>query len=183
MRYTTLIDISEIPAIWRNDNAIKLYVTMVLKCGYHDEDRDKLKAGYRTLAAAAGITEDACRHALSVLQREGLLRRDGDSWLVTKYVAEKKPTARSIKAAGGVGVFDVEERQRAERKEQQQREREDKMRIVMKGIKAASIDDLARELDKLRSGREAKIEGIRLAADDSWIKTFEYWIDLKKQQK
>lgn len=100
MRYTTTIDITELPQVYRNINARLLYLHMTLKCGYHDDDRDMLDASIRTLAADVGITIAATRHALVVLERAQLVKKEGSRWRVTKWlmspeiskrVARKKP--------------------------------------------------------------------------------------------
>lgn len=87
MRYTTIIDISECREVWRCESAVKLYLYLVLKCGYHEHDRDKLRKSVRALAADVGLSDSACRHAINVLTRWQLLKhKDGWFW-VRKYVA------------------------------------------------------------------------------------------------
>lgn len=86
MRYTTIIDVSEDPALYRNHNAVLVYLHLVLKAGYHDDDRDRVELSIRRLAHGAGVTVSAVRHALSILQSAGLVRKEGDAWFVTKYV-------------------------------------------------------------------------------------------------
>ena len=96
MRYTTIIDITEIPEVWRNQNIRNLYLYMVLRSGYHDDDRDILRKSVRNLAADTGITVSAVRHGLLVLQRHGLLVPAAESiYKVTKFVLETKPTKRA----------------------------------------------------------------------------------------
>ena len=159
MRYTTIIDITEIPAVWRNDHIAKLYTYMTLKCGYHDEDRDRLAAGYRTLAAAAGITEDACRHALTILQREGLLRRDGNAWVVTKFVLEKKPTARTQKS---VAAPSAAESSIGNLMREMEEQRERRMRAIREGIHAATIEELEAMKARLDSGKNVMLNGEKI---------------------
>lgn len=96
MRYTTIIDITEMPEVWRNPNIRLLYLYMVLRSGYHDDDRDILRKSVRNLAADTGLSVSAVRHGLQVLQRHGLLTSAAESiYKVTKFVLETKPTKRS----------------------------------------------------------------------------------------
>lgn len=94
MRYTTIIDITEIKCIWDNENISRVYLFLVLKCGYHDMDRDFIKISTRVLADRCGITHAACRHALAVLEREHLIAKAGKWWRIRKYVDEQAVTSR-----------------------------------------------------------------------------------------
>ena len=73
MRYTTIIDISEIQPIYRNVNARLVYLHLVLKSGYHDNDRDLVSISLRRIAAEVGLTLSATRHAISQLEKAQLL--------------------------------------------------------------------------------------------------------------
>lgn len=96
MRYTTIIDITEIPEVWRNQNIRNLYLYMVLRSGYHDDDRDILRKSVRNLASDTGLSISAVRHGLQVLHRHGLLVPAAESiYKVTKFVLETKPTKRA----------------------------------------------------------------------------------------
>lgn len=95
MRYTTVIDISEMPDIYRNTTARLIYIHMSLKAGYHDSDRDLVNVSIRRLSADVGVTVSATRHALRQLERAGLLTRDGDLWRVKKWVEEQQITTRA----------------------------------------------------------------------------------------
>ena len=70
MRYTTIIDISEIPRLYNNNNAVRLYLHFALKCGYHDHDRDMITVSIRQLSRTLHMTIAATRHALHVAQRK-----------------------------------------------------------------------------------------------------------------
>lgn len=94
MRYTTIIDIEEIPAVSRNLNARLLYLHLALRAGYHDHDRDQVYESLRTMAAAAGMTLSACRHAIKILTQNHLLERKGDVWVVCKFVMTPAITRR-----------------------------------------------------------------------------------------
>lgn len=95
MRYTTVIDISEMPEIYRNMTARLIYVHMSLKAGYHDSDRDLVTLSIRRVAAEVGVTVSATRHALHLLERSGLLTREGQVWRIKKWVEEQTITTRA----------------------------------------------------------------------------------------
>lgn len=78
MRYTTAIDISEFPELYGNKQIVLLYFHLCLKCGYHADDRDIYRRSVRALAREVGITYSACRHALNVLQKHGMVFHQAD---------------------------------------------------------------------------------------------------------
>ena len=94
MRYTTVIDISEMPSVYRNVNVRLLYFHMVLKSGWHDIDRDLLPTSIRRLAADVGLSISAVRHALHVLETAGLIQRNGEVYHVKKWILEQTVTPR-----------------------------------------------------------------------------------------
>lgn len=120
MRYTTVIDISEFRDLYENHNIRVLYLHMALKCGYRDDDRDMLPMSIRTLAGQVGISLSACRHALRQLQKHHLITRQGDTWIVTKWVLEKNisPRAKSKREEQLIERRAERERQQAERERQ-----------------------------------------------------------------
>lgn len=95
MRYTTIIDISEIQPIYRNVNARLVYLHLVLKSGYHDNDRDLVSISLRRIAAEVGLTLSATRHAISQLEKAQLLTRQGSIWFVKKWILEQTITTRA----------------------------------------------------------------------------------------
>lgn len=95
MRYTTIIDITADRAVYRNIHARLLYLHLVLTSGYHDDDRDVSTKSIRQLAMEVGLSVSACRHALHVLIKSGLLKRDGPIWIVRKYILEESITPRA----------------------------------------------------------------------------------------
>lgn len=95
MRYTTVIDISEKPDIYRNHATRIVYLHLALKAGYHDDDRDQVNLSIRRLAMETGLTVSATRHAISILTKSGLLTRTGFTWRVTKWVVEQTITTRA----------------------------------------------------------------------------------------
>lgn len=98
MRYTTIIDISENRELYRNHNARLLYLHLVLKSGYHDDDRDQVRLSIRSMAYDSGLSVSAVRHALKVLEKNGLLSKRQGRLYVTKFVVEKTITKRARKA-------------------------------------------------------------------------------------
>lgn len=94
MRYTTIIDIRDLPSIWNNPNVTRAYLFLCLASGYHDADRDLVKVSVRGLAALTGLSVAASRHALTQLQKAGLITRQADTWKVTKFVITETPAAR-----------------------------------------------------------------------------------------
>lgn len=95
MRYTTVIDISEMPEVYKNSTARLIYLHLSLKAGYHDSDRDIVTLSIRRLSVDVGVTVSATRHALHLLERSGLLTREGRLWRVKKWVEEQTITTRA----------------------------------------------------------------------------------------
>lgn len=158
MRYTTVIDISELPAIYNNQNARILYFHMALKCGYHDEDRDILDCSVRRLAAAAGLTVSATRHALHLLQGAELIAKDGNKWRVKKWILDKKPTARRQMntAAAGPSTSTSYEAQAAETERKAlERElmRQERVRLADEWFSKAARPELSEALRTLEAGK------------------------------
>lgn len=120
MRYTTIIDISELPRIYQNINARLVYLHLVLKSGYHDDDRDLVHLSLRRIAAETGLSLSAIRHAISVLEKSGLLSRQGDLWLVKKWIIEQKISTRA-RTARQQKAIEIEAERRIEN---EKRERE-----------------------------------------------------------
>lgn len=120
MRYTTIIDITEMPAVYRCTAARILYLHITLKAGYHDNDRDIMDCSIRTMAAAAGLTVSATRHALEVLTKSGLIDRQGLAWHVRKWVPEQPITSRPKTAKQQERIEAAAKR----KTEQEQRERQ-----------------------------------------------------------
>lgn len=94
MRYTTIIDLTELRTIYKSTAARLVYLHMVLKSGYHDSDRDMLTLSIRQIAADVGVTVSAARHALAVLEKAQLIRREGPIWVVKKWLLSEDITKR-----------------------------------------------------------------------------------------
>lgn len=130
MRYTTLIDISEIPSVYRNVNARLLYVHMALKAGYHDDDRDVLETSIRILAAQTGLTISAVRHALHVLEGVQLIRKEGSAWIVKKWLPMQttSPRPKATQKQLDAAQDEAKIRARQERKEELERLRREEVK-------------------------------------------------------
>lgn len=94
MRYTTIIDISEFPSLYRNQNVRLVYLHMVLRSGYHDDDRDVCELSIRRLALETNLTLSATRHALKILESAKLIERFGAAWKVKKFIMATTITPR-----------------------------------------------------------------------------------------
>lgn len=113
MRYTTIIDLSEYTSLYRNHNVRLVYLHMVLKSGWHDEDRDILDMSIRALAQGVGLSISSVRHALRQLEKSQLIVRQGNVWSVRKWVLQETPTPRP-RSMKGKKQIDVSERRAAE---------------------------------------------------------------------
>lgn len=119
MRYTTIIDITEYPGLYTNANCRLVYLHLVLRSGYHDDDRDMIKISLRRLAMVTGITVAATRHALAQLAKSGLITRTVSGWQVKKFVMTEEPTKRAKTKREMAEQLAVMERQRQEQLRQQ----------------------------------------------------------------
>lgn len=135
MRYTTLIDISEMPLLYRNINARLIYLHLILKAGYHDTDRDIVDISVRRLSSDVGISISATRHALKVLESAALLRYEGNAIIVKKWLVEDSITPRRQpkKSAKSVDLEDARQRQQQELNKQLQQTADFKARLESEG--------------------------------------------------
>lgn len=108
------------PAIYRNINARLVYLHLVMKSGYHDNDRDLVTMSLRRIAAEVGLSLSAVRHAISQLEKAGLLSRQGPFWLVKKWIIEQKISTRA-RTARQQKAIEIEAERRIEN---EKRERE-----------------------------------------------------------
>lgn len=134
MRYTTLIDISELPSVYRNINARLLYLHMALRAGYHDDDRDVLDTSIRILAAQTGLTISAVRHALHVLEGAQLIRKEGSAWIIKKWLPmhTTSPRPRATQNQLDAAQDEAKLRARQERKEELERLRREEVKAAGK---------------------------------------------------
>lgn len=122
MRYTTIIDISEYPSLYRNLNIRLVYLHLCLASGYHDDDRDLYQGSIRTLARQTGLTIAAVRHALDQLLKASMVVRQGPLWQVRKFVIERPitPRAKSRKQEQRQQALDMQEQERLARDQERQ---------------------------------------------------------------
>lgn len=124
MRYTTLIDISEIPAIYRSQNARLVYVHLALRCGYHDTDRDIADISVRRLALEVGVSVSAVRHALRLLERMKLVEKQGNVLFVKKWIQSETITPRKQAEKAQKTAEKAQEREKERQTMESQRARE-----------------------------------------------------------
>lgn len=130
MRYTTIIDISTIPDIYKNINTKMIYLHLVLKSGYHSYDRDKIKISIRRLAEELNLTVSAVRHSLKLLLKYDLIQYDDTSktltvkkWLYNETIIPKR---RNISE----NTKQIESRINEEKLRDEQNRMEEKKRII-----------------------------------------------------
>ena len=132
MRYTTIIDISEYPKLYRNANIRLVYLHLVLKAGYHDIDRDVIDLSPRRIARETGLTYAAVRHAMEVLRTVGLVTMDGTVQRVRKYVTQlpitPRPKTEAAQTAAKIRVQEEEEKMKREKYLQEQQRRTQELR-------------------------------------------------------
>lgn len=180
MRYTTIIDIREFP-LYRNPAARQLYLHMVLASGYHETDMDQVTISIRGLATQTGLTVSATRHALSVLMKAGLVRRQSGHLTVAKYVLQEgiPKRARSKK--------EQQLQQLARDREQLAQERDlQRYHQAQKAIADSSVQELEEHLEKMTAARpngNYYIRGVRVTNNDAARAAIAAAIQNKKAEK
>lgn len=180
MRYTTIIDIREFP-LYKNPACRTLYLHMVLASGYHETDMDQVTISIRGLATQTGLTVSATRHALSVLMKAGLVRRQSGQLVVAKYVLQEgiPKRARSKK--------DQQLQQLAREREQKALE-EDMQRFhqAQQAISDSSVQELEEHLESMKAARpngNYYIRGVRVTNNDAARAAIAAAIESKKASK
>lgn len=153
MRYTTIIDISELPALYRSTSVRLLYLHLCLKSGYHDADRDIIRASVRGLAAETGLTVSAVRCALDALTKANMIARGGGVIRVRKWIQEQAitPRAKTERQQRQI-TAEAERRREKEAYERQmaiEAERREQMRLQGKDSYMVYYED---KLDKASAG-------------------------------
>lgn len=171
MRYTTVIDISEFPQVYRNHNARLVYLHLALKSGWHDADRDQIKTSIRRIAMEVGLTVSATRHALATLERDKLLTRSGDTWTVKKWIIQEIPTPRTQQKAQKKNTQDSDAGERYHREIEEWRQR------VYKAVRDSSKEELQAWLKELTEGRRLTHRGVSIAANQDNIRWMQNVID------
>lgn len=147
MRYTTIIDISQAPALYRNLNVRLVYLHLALKAGYHDHDRDICVTSIRRLAADVGISVSATRHALKLLLRYKMIAQGTTAYSVRKW-CEEQPISTRRKSQQLQAQQDQQQAAAKERKDLAKRQRED--RKYFEDLKAQGLTSLDVYKAKLR---------------------------------
>lgn len=173
MRYTTVIDISDMPEVYRNQAARLLYIHMALCAGYHDDDRDLVRQSLRVMAVRAGLTLSAVRHALGLLQRAGLVSREGEAWRVKKWFVDTPPTPRRQPkdrraAHEASSIADDAERQISEYQAN-----------VLRAVREMTRDELVTWLEELKEGRSLRHHGVNINANARNVEWLENVIKTK----
>lgn len=159
MRYTTVIDITEIPMVYRSPNVRLLYLHMALRCGYHSDDRDLCSLSIRRMAFDCRLTVSAVRHALLQLEKYGLLKRVEDGYLVKKYVEPEKVPSRP-KQSPSRASQDVTQRLR-----QADLEAEQYARKVESVVRQCTVEELQAWAQELADGRSLRHHGVQINAN------------------
>lgn len=175
MRYTTVIDITETPELYRNINVRLLYLHLCLKSGWHDNDRDRLTMSIRTMATDCGLSVSATRHAIRKLVEAKLLKREDDGrWYVKKWHLDTPPAPRPKKsqaAAGNVGeAYEAAKRGDDER----DKRAAEYQRNVLAAVRASTKDELQAWLKEMEAGKYPRHHGVVLnpnAANIKWLQT------------
>lgn len=162
MRYTTIIDITAIQAIYKNPAARLLYLHLVLKSGYHDHDRDLIQVSIRSLARDTGLTIAAVRHAMQQLEKFQLVARRGPLTKVRKFIVEQPITRRatSKKMEDSKKYQAIREQESAARAAERERYEKEQQRLARQGKNSFMIyyEDLLKraEAGDLQAAAEAR---------------------------
>ena len=180
MRYTTIIDIREL-GIYRNQATRLLYLHMVLASGYHESDLDQVNISIRGLATQTGLTVSATRHALAVLMKAGIVKREGDHLRVAKYVLQEgiPKKARTKKEQQLQNVARERERQEMEKEWKRYHEAQ---RIILE----SSVEELEKYAHKLATweeGRTYYIKGVGITNNQAAREAIARQIQTKKAEK
>lgn len=162
MRYTTVIDISEYRATYKNLNARLLYLHLALKSGYHDDDRDLIATSIRRMSSDAGLTVSAVRHALATLERDGLVTKTEDGRLkILKWIVAEVPTPRRQPKAAKTDDNAIGEKLDKQVEEYRQK--------VLNAVRQSSKDELQAWLQELKDGRRITHHGASIAPNQDNI--------------
>lgn len=131
MRYTTVIDISEINSLYRNKHAVLLYFHLCLKAGYQDDNRDVVDTSIRRLSDELDMTISAIRNALRRLQEYKLVTISEGKITVKKWLMSETPTARPKNARQAKQQQEDAVRRKYEAEMKAQRDREDAERAAL----------------------------------------------------
>lgn len=166
------------PDLYRNLNTRVVYLHLVLKSGYHDNDRDKSTLSIRRLAADSGLTVSAVRNALQQLEKATMIERASDgTTTVRKWILETKPTPRT-KATASDGGSDYDKRMA-----EYERERKERLNLLLQVVEDMSLDDLKQWQKELTEGVSKRHHGQQINATTENVKWLQKWIDKKMKNK
>lgn len=129
MRYTTIIDITEFPALYRNPATRLVYLHLCLRSGYHDYDRDISSLSIRRLAYETGLTIGAVRNAIEQLAKYQMIARQGQLTKVRKFVVEQPISKRA-----------QTKKQVAAQKQREQRQAEERQAAAVRDERQKAVD-------------------------------------------
>lgn len=152
MRYTTIIDIREVPAIYRNQNSRLVYLHLVLVSGYHETDRDEVHVSIRALAGQVGLSVAAVRNALHMLEQAGLVSRVGGVLRVAKYVIPDEFAAKAPKNRAQAKQQAIAK----EREQKEQQERQERLKQVYQVCEQSTVEELEDWLQRMQAAPEGR---------------------------
>lgn len=162
MRYTTIIDLTEWPTLYKSPSIRLVYMHLCYVAGYHDYDRDLTGISLRRIAHDCGLTLSATRVAISRLQAYQLLERVGPLWRVKKYVMEAPISKRekSVKALKAKEVKMQEEQQRQARHTAMAKEERERESLRLKG-KTSYMVWYETQLEQAEAGNPDAIRNVQ----------------------
>lgn len=134
MRYTTIIDITEFPAIYRNPATRLVYLHLCLRSGYHDYDRDISSLSIRRLAYETGLTIGAVRNAMEQLSKYQMIARQGQLTKVRKFILEQPISKRA-----------QNKKQAADQKARELRQAEERQAAAVRSERQKAVDTYYQE--------------------------------------
>lgn len=183
MRYTTIIDIGEFPELYGNRNIRLVYLHLVLRSGYHDDDRDLIAISSRHLAADVGVSHSACRHALQQLLKAGLLTRQGDRWAVKKWVLTAAITARPKTQKQQKDIDEAARRAQEQRAMERRRAQEKQAREDLLAQGKTPMIAYYEQLQRQAAAGDEHAKQLLIRHKDAYEKDLEYIKNLKQQKK
>lgn len=124
MRYTTIIDISQTPDLYRSESVRLLYLHLCMRCGYHDDDKGLIRQSIRAMASDTGLTISAVRHAMRVLEKWSLLKRHRGKLFVRNWCDEQPITTPAKRARKSRQQQQLETAAAIQREDQERRDQE-----------------------------------------------------------
>ena len=180
MRYTTIIDIREFP-LYKNQACRTLYLHMVLAAGYHESDMDQVAISIRGLATQTGLTISATRHALAVLVKAGLVRRQAGQLHVAKYILQEGIPKRARSKKDQQLQQQARERENQEQ-EKRRREIEEQNQLISKYFTVEDLEKWLQLTKSQRPGQFCHYKAAKCINNESGIMYIQSWIDFKKKQ-